>query len=105
MRPSPSRVRARWSRDPLESAIEATLDPGRFVSERACFRFVSALDEVAGDLVQLVESDPQRATALYEAFVAGCQEKANEVDDSSGELGMFVAGLFQGWIRARQAMR
>ncbi|TMC05991.1 MAG: hypothetical protein E6J41_20205 [Chloroflexi bacterium] len=105
MPPSPSRVRARRSSDPLESAIEAALDPGRFVSERACFTFVSELDEVAGDLARLVESEPQRATALYEAFVAGCQEKANEVDDSSGDLGMFVTELFQGWIRARQAMR
>src|SRR5262245_30857965 len=105
MPPSPSRVRVQRSRDQLESAIEAALDPGRFVSERACFAFVSDLDEVAGDLARLVESEPQRATALYEAFLAGCQEKANEVDDSSGELGMFVGGLFQGWIRARQAMR
>src|SRR5947207_2702498 len=105
MPPSPSRVRARRSSDPLESAIEAALDPGRFVSERACYAFVSGLDEVAGDLARLVESEPQRAAALYETFVAGCQEKANEVDDSGGDLGMFVAGLFQGWIRARQAMR
>jgi hypothetical protein len=105
MPPSPSRVRARRSRDPLEDAIEAALDPGRFVSERACYAFVSGLDEVAGDLARLVESEPQRAAALYEAFVAGCQEKANEVDDSSGDQGMFVARLFQGWIRARQAMR
>jgi tetratricopeptide (TPR) repeat protein len=104
MPPSSSRVRARRSRDPLESAIEAALDPGRFVSERACYAFVSGLDEVAGELARLVESEPQRAAALYEAFVAGCPEKANEVDDSSGDQGMFVAGLFQGWIRARQAM-
>src|SRR2546421_10269562 len=97
--PAPSsRVRARRSRDPLQSAIEAALDPGRFVSERACYAFISGLDEVADELAQLVESEPQRAAALYEAFVAGCQEKANEVDDSSGDQGMFVAGLFQGWI-------
>jgi hypothetical protein len=105
MSPSPSRSRARRSSDPLESAIEAALDPGRFVSERAGFAFVSDLDRVAGDVARLVESEPQRAAALYEAFVAGCQEKANEVDDSGGELGMFVSGLFQGWIRGRQAMR
>jgi hypothetical protein len=53
----------------------------------------------------VAHTNSQRATAVYEAFLAGCQEKANEVDDSSGELGMFVARLFQGWIRARQAMR
>ena len=72
MPPSPSRVRAGRSRDPLESAIEAALDPGRFVSEQAGFAFVSDLDEVAGDLARLVESEPQRSVAPYEAFLAGC---------------------------------
>jgi len=41
--------------------------------------------------------------ALYETFVAGCTEKANEVDDSSGALGSFVVALIRGWVTARQA--
>jgi hypothetical protein len=39
---------------------------------------------------------------LYEAFVAGCTEKADEVDDSSGEFGSFVIGLVRGWVAARR---
>src|SRR5215472_14069695 len=64
MPPSPGRVRARRSRDPLERAIEAALGPGRFISERARYTFVSDLDEVVGDLARLVESEPQWAAAL-----------------------------------------
>lgn len=101
----PNQARRRGSRDPLERTVETSLDPGRFVSERSCSAFVSDLDEVAGELDGLIESEPERAAALLAAFLAGCQEKANEVDDSSGELGMFVAGLFRCWILARQAMR
>lgn len=95
--------KARPRRDPLEQQIEAALDPGRFVGDRACFSFVSDLDEVESDLAPLIESAPGRAVALYEAFLAGCYEKADEVDDSSGSFGMFVAGLFCDWTRARQA--
>jgi hypothetical protein len=40
---------------------------------------------------------------LYELFLAGCYEKAEEIDDSSGNLGMFFKDLFCGWIKARQA--
>lgn len=89
--------------DPLEREIEAALEPGRFVFDRAGFEFVADLEAVAGDVAALVETAPERAIACYEAFLAGCHEKAEEVDDSSGSFGMFVAGLFCGWIRARQA--
>jgi hypothetical protein len=39
---------------------------------------------------------------LCETFLAGCNAKAEEIDDSDGELGMFAGGLFCGWIKARQ---
>lgn len=48
-------------------------------------------------------SEPARAVALYEAFLAGCYEKAEELDDSSGSFGTFVGELFCGWVKARQA--
>jgi hypothetical protein len=35
----------------------------------------------------------ERAVTLYELFLAGCYEKAEELDDSSGGFGMFVEGL------------
>jgi hypothetical protein len=55
--------------------------------DRACFHFVSDLDEVAAKIAKLTNTDPARAVALYETFLAGCHEKAEEVNDSSGSLG------------------
>ena len=94
---------ARGSRDPLEREIEAALDPGRFVGDRSCFSFVSDLEEVERDIAALLESSPGRAAALYGAFLAGCYEKVEELDDSSGAFGMFVEDLSCGWVKARQA--
>lgn len=90
-------------RDRLEGDIEVAFDPGNFVGDRDCFSFVSDLEVVEEEVAKLVETDPGRAAALYEAFLAGCYEKADELDDSSGSFGMFVGGLFCGWTRARQA--
>ena len=69
-------------RDPLETAIEITLEPGRFIAYRAGSDFVSSLEEVAGQLEALVRTDARRAVRLYETFLAGCYEKAEELDDS-----------------------
>ncbi|PYO33916.1 MAG: hypothetical protein DMD86_09700 [Candidatus Rokuibacteriota bacterium] len=90
-------------RDPLETAIEITLQPGRFIAYRAGSDFVSSLEKVAGQLEALVRTDARRAVRLYETFLAGCYEKAEELDDSSGNFAMFVVSLYGGWIRARQA--
>jgi hypothetical protein len=89
--------------DPVEAEIEHALDPGRFISDRGCFRFVDDLDQVAAAIGRLVTDDPERAATLYETFLAGCYEKAEEVDDSSGSFGMFAQSLISGWIAARQA--
>ncbi len=89
--------------DPMEAEIEHALDPGRFVSDRGCFRFVDSLEQVAAAIGRLVTDDPERAATLYETFLAGCYEKAEEVDDSSGSFGMFAQSLISGWITARQA--
>lgn len=83
--------------------MEAALEADGFVSDRACFSFVGDLEEVEGEIAALVETDPARAVGLYEAFLAGCYQKAEELDDSSGSFGAFVAELFCGWVRARQA--
>jgi hypothetical protein len=64
---------------------------------------VDDLEGVEDDIAALVSEVPGRAVGLYEAFLAGCHEKANEVDDSSGSFGMFVGTLFCGWVKARQA--
>src|SRR6185437_12935695 len=63
----------------------------------------SGLRDVERDIANLVTSEPLRAAELYETFIAGCNLKAEEVDDSNGEHGGFAGGLFRGWIRARRA--
>src|SRR6266852_9345239 len=90
-------------REPMERTIEAAFQPGHYIGWNTGYAFVSDLRQAEGEIARLIASDPVRAAALYEAFIAGCNEKAEEVDDSDGELGMFAGGLFCGWIKARQA--
>src|SRR5947209_1069935 len=90
-------------RDPMDRTIEAALQPGRFVPWSACSSFVSGLSLVEEEIGKLIASEPSRAAGLYETFIAGCNKKADEIDDSNGELGAFAGGLFCGWIKARQA--
>lgn len=89
--------------DPVEAEIENALQPGRFVPDRACFRFVDGLEHVAASISRLISGEPTRAATLYETFLAGCYEKAEEIDDSSGSFGTFAQTLICGWIAARQA--
>ena len=79
--------------DPMERQIEVALRPGEFVHDRACFSFVSALEKVVADIQKLIPAQATRAAALCEAFLAGCHAKAEQLDDSSGNFGMFVKDL------------
>jgi hypothetical protein len=88
--------------DPIEHEIELALNPGTFISDDACFSFVSDLDEVTTKIAKLVRSDPARTVVLYETFLAACYVKIEELDDSSSSFGQFVAELYCGWIKARQ---
>ncbi len=96
-------AKARVRRDAVERQIEAALEPGWFVEDRHSFSFVEELEEVEREVAKLVETEPGKAVALHEAFLAGCHEKAEEIDDSSGSFGQFVGELFCGWVKARQA--
>jgi uncharacterized protein DUF6880 len=89
--------------DPMEQAVEAALLPGQFVRYGAGWTFVQGLEDVASRIESLVGTASARAVALFETFLAGCYEKAEEIDDSDGRLGMFVERLYCGWIKARQA--
>jgi hypothetical protein len=90
-------------RDPMEKVIESALQSGRFVGWRQGNSLVAGLGEVEHEIAALTASSPARATALYEAFIAACNLKAEEIDDSDGEFGMFAGSRFCGWIQARQA--
>ena len=89
--------------DSLEQAIEAALSPGSFITYNAAWSFVDDVQDVANDIGKIIKKEPERAVNLYETFIAACHEKADEIDDSSGNFGMLVQDLFRGWIKARQA--
>ncbi len=98
-----TRVKRRRRRDPIDHAMELALRLGDFVDYGAAWSFVTGLEEVGGQIEKLLHHEPEHAIDLYETFIAGCYEKADEIDDSSGNFGMFVEDLFCGWIKARQA--
>ena len=87
----------------MERAIETALMPGRFVLDRASFAFVRGLEAIETDVAAQLSTDPAHAVALYETFLAGCYEKAEEIDDSIGTFGDFVGRLHCAWIEASQA--
>jgi hypothetical protein len=97
---------ARKRRDELERAIEGALAPGAFIGYRDQGRFVEDAEAVKAEVAVLIEKgEAGRAVALLETFIAGCYEKSEEVDDSSGSFGRFVEELFCDWIRARRAAK
>jgi tetratricopeptide (TPR) repeat protein len=95
--------RKRKQIDPLEQAIETALSPGSFISYKAAWSFVDDVQDVANEIEKIIKKEPERAAHLFATFIAACHEKADEIDDSSGNFGMLVEDLFCGWIKARQA--
>lgn len=88
---------------PLIQAIEGALAPGTFIAYGRSWDFVRNLDGVKDQLDAMVKAGQARqAVDLYETFLAGCYDKADEIDDSGGNLGDFFHRLFVSWIRARQ---
>jgi len=96
----------RRRKDDLERSIEAALAPGAFIGYRESWDFVEGLEAVRAGIAALIKGgEAGRAAALLETFIAGCYEKSEEIDDSSGSFGQLAGGLFCDWIRARQAAR
>lgn len=91
-------------KDHLQQAIEDALCPGSFIGHRQSWDFVESLEAVRAGIAPLLgDGGAERAVALLETFIAGCYEKSDEIDDSSGSFGQLVEDLFCDWIRARQA--
>lgn len=88
--------------DPIEATMEAALRPGDFIGYNAGWPFVADLEEVRKEIERLITVEPARAVGLFETFLAGCYEKVEELDDSSGNFGMFVVDLFCNWVKAQQ---
>ena len=97
------KTKPRRKADPIERQIESAFHPEPFIRDGECISFVSRLEDVAATIDTLVASEPARAVALYEAFLAGCHAKAEELDDSSGSFGQFAQDLVCRWIKSRQA--
>ena len=95
--------RRRKQSDPLEQAIELVLAPGTFISYGAASSFVDDVQNVASDIEKIIKREPERAALLLETFIGACHEKAEEIDDSTGNFGMLVEDLFLDWIKACQA--
>jgi hypothetical protein len=94
----------RKTNEALAGMIETALRPGDFISYGRSWDFVRSLEETKGRLDGLLAAgEADQAVALYEIFLAGCYEKAGEIDDSGGNLGLFFQDLFCCWIKARQA--
>lgn len=88
----------------LERAIEAALQPGRYIDYNTSGRFMDGVEAVADDVTVLIgDGHAEEAVALFETFIAATYEKIEEVDDSSGSFGGFAGELFCEWARARQA--
>jgi hypothetical protein len=96
------KARKRLQRDPLEVAIETALRPAQFIDWKMGLTFTSELHAVIAQIDQILPTDPERAVSLYESLLAGCYEKADEIDDD-GYFGDFVEGVYCGWVKARQA--
>ena len=96
-------MRKRKKSDPLVSEIEHALNLGEFISYGRSWDFVRDLEDVKHKIDALVkDGQAERAVSLYKLFLSGCYEKADEIDDSGGNLGMFFEDLFCAWINARQ---
>jgi len=90
--------------DPVACAIESALRPGHFISYNAGRSFITVLEAVEAQLKAVVEcGQATQAIPYYELFIAACEEKANEIDDSANNFTDFAAGLFCGWVQAREA--
>lgn len=67
----------------LISVLECALDLGEFIPYNRSWDFVRGLEEVKHKIDTLVkDGQAERAVSLYEIFLSGCYEKADEIDDS-----------------------
>ncbi len=91
MKPVPPGRRTKT--DLLEEEIEAALQPGCFIKYGAGWSFVEGLDRVEDKIARLVRSAPARAVALYETFLAGSYEKAEELWLETREIDRLIERL------------
>ncbi len=83
--------------------MEYALNPGSFINYSRSWDFVSELHKIRKRLDSMAEKgNAKEVVKLFEIFLAGSYEKANEIDDSGGNFGVFLRDLFCSWVKARQ---
>src|SRR5262245_13555318 len=108
MRDKDAEQRIRMTRplptDPIARAMGSELRPGQFISYTVGRSLITALEAVEAQRKALIASGQAvQASGYYELFIAACEEKANEIDESGSNFHDFVAWLFCGWVQAREA--
>ena len=89
--------------DPLISVLERALDLGEFITYNRSWDFVRSLEDEKHKIDALVkDGQAERAVSLYEIFLSGCYEKADESESDGGSGCKHSTGLFCAWINARQ---
>ena len=95
-------MKRKREKDKWIDAIEDALYQEDFVSYGRAWEFVHNLGQVKEKLDAFAADDPECAVEVYEVFLSGCYDKADDIDDSSGGLGDFFQELFLIWVKVRQ---
>ena len=69
-------------RDPLESVIQDAFWSEEGIDYSAGWSLVPDFEDIAKQIGKLVRTDPMRAARLYEAFLAGCYDKAEDFEST-----------------------
>ncbi len=89
--------------DSMAFEIQDALDLGSYISYQQVWDYVYNLENVKEKIDEMTtKATAKQCVPLYEMFLSGCYEKAEEIDDSGGDLGMFFEELLCSWIEARQ---
>ena len=91
------------TKDRILADIERCLCCGDLIFEGNEDGFIEGLRSVKKRLDGLVSNgEAAHTVGLYEVFLAGCEEKMNEMSGEGLEMTEFFQDLFVSWIRARQ---
>ena len=82
--------------------IENSLELGTFINYDEAFSFVDGLEYAKKQLQELFGSNQEQLFELYNVFLAGCFEKAEEIFDDLCSFETFVRNLFPDWVVAAQ---
>ncbi len=82
-----------------EKRIENVLMLGTFIAWNETSVFCSELDRTLEELSAYADKNPKNGLNIFELFMGGCLTKCEEIDDSGGDLGMFMDDIILKWTR------